>query len=112
MIAKKGNRILQIETAEKESLKADGYDIVEYDEQSKAYKVVENATGGKKYSVAEYSQLSEKLATANEQLIQLEKLKEENAVLKKENAALKKTAKEQPGKEEKAEDVNKKSSEK
>lgn len=82
MLAKKENRILQIDSAEKEALKADGYDIVEFDEKTNEYKVVENATGGKTYSVAQYNELKS----------QLENLIDQNKKLKKENAELKKSA--------------------
>ncbi|MEY8515193.1 hypothetical protein [Lactococcus taiwanensis] len=71
MLAKKENRILQIEASEKESLKADGYDIVEFDEKTEEYKTIETATGGKTYSVAQYSELLEqnlKLKSKNKQL--------------------------------------------
>ncbi|MCW2281415.1 hypothetical protein [Lactococcus lactis] len=73
MLAKKENRLLQIEASEKEALKADGYDIVEFDDKSGQYKIIERATGGKNYSVAQYAELQEQNQKLEARIKQLEK---------------------------------------
>ena len=51
LTVKKDNRVLHIDELEKEAYKADGYDVVEV--QNGEYAVVEPATGGRTYTVAE-----------------------------------------------------------
>ena len=70
---KKLNKVVTVSESEKNYYLADGYDVVEFVKQTKKYKVVEEATGGKTYTVAEYN-----------------KLKEENKSLKEEDAKKKK----------------------
>ncbi|EOS7999102.1 hypothetical protein DW624_RS00735 [Enterococcus hirae] len=60
MKVKKGNRLLTILEEEKNFYTAQGYDVVELDEQTNSYKVIEPATGGKNYTVVQYNQLLEK----------------------------------------------------
>ncbi|MCH4167687.1 MAG: hypothetical protein LKF42_00410 [Streptococcaceae bacterium] len=62
MKVRKDNRVLTVEEADKAFYLAEGYDVVEQVE--KEYKVIEKATGGKTYSIAEYSELE----TKNEEL--------------------------------------------
>ncbi|EGP5600632.1 hypothetical protein [Enterococcus faecium] len=87
MLAKKGNRILNVEESEKEALKVDGYDIVEFDEKAKEYKIIESATGGKTYSVAQYNELKQQNVLLAERNNKLEK---ENKELKKKTDNLEK----------------------
>lgn len=57
MKVRKENRILTVDETDKVFYLGEGYDVVELDEKSKTYKVVEAATGGRTYSVAEYNAL-------------------------------------------------------
>lgn len=57
MKVRKENRILTVDETDKAFYLGEGYDVVELDEKSKTYKVVEAATGGRTYSVAEYNAL-------------------------------------------------------
>jgi cell shape-determining protein MreC len=75
MKAKKANRVISIDEADKEFYKSEGYDIVELDELRKTYKVIETATSGKTYTVSQYNLLLE-----------------ENKKLRQENKELKNTA--------------------
>lgn len=54
---RKENRILTVDETDKAFYLGEGYDVVELDEKTKTYKVVETATGGRTYSVAEYNAL-------------------------------------------------------
>lgn len=53
MLVKKGNRILNVLEQEKDGYLKQGYDVVEL--QNKKYVVKESATGGRTYSIAEYT---------------------------------------------------------
>lgn len=57
MKVRKENRILTVDETDKAFYLGEGYDVVELDEKTKTYKVVEAATGGRTYSVAEYNAL-------------------------------------------------------
>lgn len=57
MKVRKENRILTVDETDKAFYLGEGYDVVELDEKTKTYKVVETATGGRTYSVAEYNVL-------------------------------------------------------
>nr|DAY95605.1 MAG TPA: dimeris T4 recombination endonuclease VII [Caudoviricetes sp.] len=57
LTARKGNRIIKIDDTERTTVLDAGYDIVELDEGNKAYKVVQQATGGKNYTAKEYNEL-------------------------------------------------------
>lgn len=57
MKVRKENRILTVDETDKTFYLGEGYDVVELDEKTKTYKVVEAATGGRTYSVAEYNTL-------------------------------------------------------
>lgn len=70
MKVRKENRILTINESEKGFYLAEGYDVVEV--ENGEYVVSEKATGGRTYTIAEYS-----------------KLEAENAELKAENTSLK-----------------------
>lgn len=72
MKVKKGSRILQIEESEKDSYLSIGYDHVELDDETKTYQVIEAATGGKTYSMAEYKAVSDELNQAKETIAELE----------------------------------------
>lgn len=70
MKVKKENRVLTVDEADKAFYLSEGYDVVEA--KNGEYVVSEKATGGRTYSIAEYS-----------------KLEAENAELKAENTSLK-----------------------
>ena len=70
MKVRKENRILTVDEADKAFYLSEGYDVVEA--KNGEYVVSEKATGGRTYSIAEYS-----------------KLEAENAELKAENTSLK-----------------------
>lgn len=55
MLVKKGNRILNVFEQEKNTYLSQGYDVVELEKNK--YVVVETATGGRTYSIAEYNAL-------------------------------------------------------
>lgn len=57
MKVKKENRVLTVVEADKAFYLSEGYDVVELNEKTKEYDIVEEATGGKTYSVAEYNAL-------------------------------------------------------
>lgn len=57
LTARKGNRIIQIDDTERSTVLESGYDIVELTDNKKAYKVVQEATGGKTYTAKEYNEL-------------------------------------------------------
>ena len=54
MKVRKENRVLSVSDADKTFYLSEGYDVVELADDEKAYKVVESATGGRTYSIAEY----------------------------------------------------------
>ena len=70
MKVRKENRILTVDEADKAFYLSEGYDVVEA--KNGEYVVSEKATGGRTYTIAEYS-----------------KLEAENAELKAENTSLK-----------------------
>ena len=70
MKVRKENRILTVDEADKAFYLSEGYDVVEV--KNGEYVVSEKATGGRTYTIAEYS-----------------KLEAENAELKAENTSLK-----------------------
>lgn len=70
MKVRKENRVLTVDEADKAFYLSEGYDVVEA--KNGEYVVSEKATGGRTYSIAEYS-----------------KLEAENAELKAENTSLK-----------------------
>ena len=70
MKVRKENRVLTVDEADKAFYLSEGYDVVEA--KNGEYVVSEKATGGRTYSIAEYS-----------------KLEAENAELKAENISLK-----------------------
>ena len=57
MKVRKENRILTVDETDKTFYLGEGYDVVELDKKTKTYKIVEKATGGRTYSVAEYNAL-------------------------------------------------------
>lgn len=79
---KKGNRILTIGESEKGYYLSEGYDVVAFNDENKKYEVTETATGGKSYTVAEYSAVK----------TERDKFEKENAELKAKIAKLKKDA--------------------
>ncbi|MDA9472647.1 hypothetical protein [Enterococcus sp. 5H] len=72
MKVKKGSRILQIDDSEKSTYLSEGYDVVELDKETNSYEVVEEATGGKTYSIAEYKAVSDELKQAKATIAELE----------------------------------------
>ena len=90
MKVRKENRVLTVDEADKAFYLSEGYDVVEV--KNGEYVISEKATGGRTFTIAEYS-----------------KLEAENAELKAENTSLKanikklKTEKDKTGKSEKAE---------
>ena len=70
MKVRKENRVLTVDEADKAFYLSEGYDVVEA--KNGEYVISEKATGGRTYSIAEYS-----------------KLEAENAELKAENTSLK-----------------------
>lgn len=70
MKVRKENRVLTVDEADKAFYLSEGYDVVEV--KNGEYVVSEKATGGRTYSIAEYS-----------------KLEAENDALKAENTSLK-----------------------
>ena len=77
MKVRKENRVLTVDEADKAFYLSEGYDVVEA--KNGEYVVSEKATGGRTYSIAEYSKLEAENA----------ELKAENAELKAENTSLK-----------------------
>lgn len=76
MKVRKENRVLTVDEADKAFYLSEGYDVVELNEETKQYDVIESATGGKTYSVAEYNELK----AENEALkTELESLKAESS---------------------------------
>ena len=74
---KKDNRVLSVDDTDKTFYLAEGYDHVELDEETKSYKVVESATGGKTYTVAEYNALKAEKEAIEAELNALKAEKEE-----------------------------------
>lgn len=71
MKVRKENRILTVDETDKTFYLGEGYDVVELDDKTKAYKVVEAATGGRTYSVAEYNALKAKNDTLTAKVAEL-----------------------------------------
>ncbi|EGP5171817.1 TPA: hypothetical protein ACF5NP_000775 [Enterococcus faecium] len=96
MKVKKANRVLTVLEEEKDFYKAQGYDVVELNENTNSYDIVETATGGKTYTVVQYNALvdenkalKKKVQELKQQLQQLENKEEpDRETLKKELADL------------------------
>lgn len=84
---RKGNRILTVSETEKEFYLSEGYEVVELDEKTNDYIVVEKATGGRTYSVAEYNKVAEELEKVKAELAELknEAVEPEKTKAKKES---------------------------
>lgn len=76
----KNNRVLSVDETDKDFYLKQGYDVVELDDTTKTYKVVQEATGGRTYSIVEYSDLKNKYNRLSEDF---KKLTKENNELKK-----------------------------
>lgn len=74
MKVKKENRVLTVDEADKAFYLSEGYDVVELNEKSKEYDIVEEATGGKTYSVAEYNVLKTENDELKAKIAELEKV--------------------------------------
>lgn len=74
MKVKKENRVLTVDEADKTFYLSEGYDVVELNEESKEYDIVEEATGGKTYSVAEYNVLKAENDELKARIAELEKV--------------------------------------
>lgn len=71
MKVRKENRVLTVDEADKAFYLSEGYDVVELNSESNQYDIVEEATGGKTYSVAEYNVLkaeNDELKAENDEL--------------------------------------------
>ena len=73
LTVKKDNRVIYIDELEKEAYRADGYDVVE--EQNGEYVVVEPATDGRTYTIAEYLAIEEERDALQADVEELEKTK-------------------------------------
>lgn len=78
MQVKKENRVLTISEQEKNYYLKQGYDVVEV--KNGKFDVVEPATGGRTYSIAEYNAVVKERDDSKEQIAKLEA---ENKALKK-----------------------------
>lgn len=72
MKAKNANRVLTIDSADKDFYKAQGYDIVELDQSGRAYKVIEKATGGKTFTVGQYNEILDENESLKKRIAELE----------------------------------------
>jgi len=72
MKVRKENRVLTVDEADKAFYLSEGYDVVELNKDTKQYDVVEPATGGKTYSVAEYNALKNENETLKAKIVELE----------------------------------------
>ena len=90
MKVRKENRVLTVDEADKAFYLSEGYDVVEV--KNGEYVISEKATGGRTFTIAEYSKLESEIDT----------LKAENTSLKA-NIKKLKTEKDKTGKSEKAE---------
>lgn len=72
MKARKENRILSIDESEKAFYLAEGYDLVEFNKETKSYDLIEPATGGKTYTIAEYNELVEENQSLKARLAEFE----------------------------------------
>lgn len=72
MKIKKENRVLTVNETDKAFYLSQGYDVVEFNEDTKEYDVVASATGGRTYSIAEYNEVVKELAVAKERIEKLE----------------------------------------
>ena len=90
MKVRKENRVLTVDEADKTFYLSEGYDVVEV--KNGEYVISEKATGGRTFTIAEYSKLESEIDT----------LKAENTSLKA-NIKKLKTEKDKTGKSEKAE---------
>lgn len=79
LTVKKDNRVIYIDELEKEAYRADGYDVVE--EQNGEYVVVEPATDGRTYTIAEYLAIKEERDALQADVEELEKTKVKKATL-------------------------------
>lgn len=60
MKVKKENRVLDVLEADKAFYLSEGYDVVELNKELNQYDVVEAATGGKTYTIAEFEAMKAK----------------------------------------------------
>lgn len=73
MKVRKENRVLTVDEADKAFYLSEGYDVVELNSESNQYDIVEEATGGKTYSVAEYNALKAENDELKAKIAELEK---------------------------------------
>lgn len=73
MKVRKENRVLTVDEADKDFYLSEGYDVVELNSESNQYDIVEEATGGKTYSVAEYNVLKAENDELKAKIAELEK---------------------------------------
>lgn len=72
MKIRKENRVLTVNEADKAFYLSQGYEVVEFNDDTKEYDVVATATGGRTYTIAEYNAVTAELAEAKKQIALLE----------------------------------------
>lgn len=72
MKIRKENRVLTVNETDKAFYLSQGYEVVELNAETKEYDVVEKATGGRTYTIAEYNVVSNELDKAKEYIKELE----------------------------------------
>lgn len=72
MKIRKENRVLTVNETDKAFYLSQGYEVVEFNEDTKSYDVVATATGGRTYSITEYNAVTAELAVAKEQIALLQ----------------------------------------
>ena len=72
MKIRKENRVLTVNEADKAFYLSQGYEVVEFNEDTKEYDVVATATGGRTYTIAEYNAVADELAAAKQRIAELE----------------------------------------
>lgn len=76
MKVRKDNRILSVDENDKSFYLSEGYDVVK--EKDGKYEVVEAATGGKTYTVAEYNKVVEERDALQKELQKLKSKKKKD----------------------------------
>lgn len=72
MKVRKENRVLTVNEADKAFYLSQGYEVVEFNENTKVYDVVAKATGGRTYTIAEYNAVADELEIAKEKITLLQ----------------------------------------
>lgn len=72
MKIRKENRVLTVNEADKAFYLSQGYEVVEFNKDTRAYDVVAIATGGRTYTIAEYNAVVDELTAAKEQIALLQ----------------------------------------